>query len=86
MPTNPHYEAVERGDTPCTDCGTQDNPVWFTDNTFWNAVMGKDRWKILCINCFTLRAEKEYQVKWRLLPDWMWEKRERETLDKMLSV
>ena len=84
MPTNPHYEAEERGDAPCADCYTSDNPVWFTDNTFWNAIMGEERYKILCINCFTRRAEKDYQVKWRLLPDWKWEKRE--ALDKMLSV
>lgn len=74
-----------RGDIPCSDCGTEDNPVWFTDSVFWNDVMGErlvhnqrmgdEGGKILCINCFTLRAEKKYKVAWRLLPEWRWQER-----------
>ena len=75
----------KRGNGPCADCGTENNPVWYTDNVFWNAVMGEhlvhnqkmgdDGGKILCINCFTLRAEKEYEVAWRLIPSWKWQRR-----------
>ena len=64
-----------QGDGPCNDCGTVDNPVWFTDNVFWNDVVrteGPD--KVLCVNCFVIRAEKKYKVTgWRLLPDWNWQ-------------
>jgi len=55
---------VSRGDYPCQDCKTEDNAVWFTDNVFWNNVMvddivgSKNCSGILCVNCFTLRAEK----------------------------
>lgn len=66
-----------RGDGPCGDCGTLDNPVWYTDNVFWNEVMGKERMKILCTNCFIVRAEGRYRVTgWRLIPDWKWQEKE----------
>lgn len=56
-----------RGDGPCAECGTSDNPVWFTDDVLWNNVVrrwasGEDgyaatRWDtagdaILCLPCF----------------------------------
>lgn len=74
-----------RGDVPCSDCGTTKNPVWYTDNVFWNAVMGErlvhnqlmgdNRGKILCINCFIIAAEEVYDCKWRLIPEWKWQLR-----------
>ena len=66
------------GDSPCDDCGTYKNIVWFTDNVFWNDVMktNKNRAKILCINCFVARAEKKYRITgWRILPEFRWEKK-----------
>ena len=67
-----------RGDIPCNDCGTEDNPIWFTDNVFWNSVMKKKVGLILCINCFIIRAEKKYKVlSWRILPGFKWERHER---------
>lgn len=64
-----------KGDSPCAECGTKKNIVWFADNVFWNDVMGEEKQKILCINCFTARAEKKYKriTGWRLLPDFRWE-------------
>lgn len=65
-----------RGDGPCTDCETLDNPVWFTDNTFWNEIIrvGGSPEAILCINCFIVRAyEAGYRPSWRLLPEWRWQ-------------
>ena len=78
------------GDGPCADCGTEDNIVWFTDNTFWNDVMNKtpmfeqhkfesdETAKILCIDCFVKRAEDKYNIKggWRVLPEFNWERNE----------
>ena len=64
-----------RGDSPCDDCGTKENPIWFTDTVFWNSVMGKKVAAILCVNCFIVRAEKKYKVlSWRVLPGFKWEK------------
>lgn len=64
------------GDSPCADCGTKENPIWYTDNTFWNAVMEEEVGKILCTDCFIVRAENKYRVKsWRLIPDWYWRER-----------
>jgi hypothetical protein len=60
------------GDSPCKDCGTNQNPVWFTDNVFWNTVVN-DRGIILCVNCFILRAEKQFlPTGWRLIPEFQW--------------
>ena len=68
-----------RGDMPCADCGTSDNPVWFTDNVFWNDVMGEGRGLILCVNCFIIRAEWKYKITgWRLLPELSWDKVKKE--------
>lgn len=64
-----------RGDSPCMDCGTTDkNPVWFTDNVFWNDVMeGIEGSGILCPQCFIERAETKYKTTgWRLLPEFPW--------------
>lgn len=63
-----------RGDGPCDDCGTLDNPIWFTDNVFWNDVMGDEVGKILCPQCFVVRAESKYRpTGWRFIPDFKWE-------------
>lgn len=66
-----------QGDAPCNDCNTENNPIWFTDNVLWNAVMDPtdERGRVLCINCFTIRAEKKFKVMWRLLPDVKWPER-----------
>lgn len=65
-----------RGDIPCHDCGTKDNPVWFTDNVFWNDIMDDDKDVILCLNCFVVRSENKYKpVSWRFIPEWRKEKR-----------
>lgn len=65
------------GDAPCTDCGTNDNIVWFTESVFWNAVCRSDPdyiEPILCIPCFVRRAQlKGYRpTGWRLLAEWHW--------------
>lgn len=68
-----------RGDGPCRDCGTPDNIIWFTDNAFWNRVMGglgtrDDPGGIVCIPCFVTRADAAgFATHWRLQPDWHWE-------------
>ena len=66
-----------RGDGPCSDCGTNDNIVWFTDDVFWNEVCrGESDYDdpILCIPCFVTRVDaKGYEpMSWRLLPEWGW--------------
>lgn len=69
-----------QGDGPCNDCGTLNNPVWFTDNVVWNRVTGEEvyaedhRLAILCINCFIVRADARglKPTGWRLLPEWPW--------------
>ena len=66
---------MTQGDHPCGDCGTKKNPIWFTDNVFWNRVMGEERGKILCVYCFIERAEKIFDCAWRLLPSWGWKKK-----------
>jgi hypothetical protein len=75
---------MKKGDSPCADCKTKVNPRWFTDNVFWNDVMGenlvknerndKEGGKILCPICFIKRAEKKYDCKWRLIPEFPWKK------------
>lgn len=66
-----------RGDGPCDDCGTVDNPVWFTDSVFWNEVVRftGHAGGILCINCFVILANRAgfRPTGWRLAPDWHWE-------------
>lgn len=64
--------AFPRGDGPCFDCGTLDNIVWFTDSELWNSVMDPtdDRYRILCIPCFVVRAVARGQTAaWKLIPD-----------------
>jgi hypothetical protein len=59
-----------RGDGPCTDCGTLDNVVWFTESVFWNAVCRQGDYvePMLCIPCFVKRVDKigYYVNGWRL--------------------
>ncbi len=64
------------GNIACINCLTREDIIWYTDNVFWNEVMGKnERNKILCVYCFTKRAEKKFKIMgWRLLPDWKWVK------------
>ena len=64
------------GDGPCSDCGTVDNPRWFTDSVFWNEVVRQGDYiePILCINCFVKRVDAAgFDCNWRLLPEWHWE-------------
>jgi hypothetical protein len=63
-----------QGDGPCTRCGTEDNIVWFTDSTIWNAVVRADPGamdEILCIPCFVIAADKRgvEPTGWRLIPE-----------------
>ena len=70
-----HLPLSLRGDGPCSDCGTDDNPVWFTDSVFWNEVirLGDFVEPILCINCFIIRVDTAgFRCAWRLLPEWRW--------------
>lgn len=66
-----------RGDGPCTDCGTKNNVIWFTDSVFWNEIcrQGEYTEPTLCIPCFVVRADRAgfYPTGWRLIPDWHWE-------------
>jgi hypothetical protein len=68
-----------QGDGPCSNCGTVDNIVWFTESVFWNAVVRieprlTDNAEILCIPCFVIMADQRgYRCNWRLLPEWHWE-------------
>lgn len=66
-----------RGDGPCTDCGTAENIVWFTEDVLWNEVVRKGDYvePTLCILCFVTRVDDAglYPTGWRLLPDWHWE-------------
>jgi hypothetical protein len=66
-----------RGDGPCADCGTVDNPVWFTDSVFWNEVLRRTGHPggVLCISCFAALADRAgfRPTGWRLTPDWRWE-------------
>lgn len=65
-----------RGDGPCTDCGTLDNIVWFTDNVFWNDICRRGDYiePTLCIPCFVKRVDTMHYrpTGWRLLPEWSW--------------
>ncbi len=59
-----------RGDGPCADCGTFENIIWYMDNSDWNEVMDPtdDRYRILCIPCFVVRAaERGRRGAWRLI-------------------
>jgi len=57
----------------CNDCKSE-NIVWFTDNVFWDIIMKGDKSKILCPQCFVIRAEKVYKpTGWRLIPEFKWE-------------
>lgn len=66
-----------RGDGPCTDCGTTDNIIWFTEDVLWNEVIRQGDYvePILCIRCFVKRVDGAglAPTGWRLLPDWHWE-------------
>lgn len=71
------------GDVPCSRCGSEDFPVWFTDSPFWNSVVRSAPlpWLaethnpqgdgLLCINCFVVLAEERgFEVTgWRLTPE-----------------
>lgn len=73
---------MKLGDNPCADCGAKENPIWWTDNVFWNEVMGRQekfgsedrRGNILCPICFIRRAEEKFDCNWRLIPDFPWKK------------
>lgn len=61
-----------RGDGPCDDCGTFDNPVWFAASVLWNRVMGGEG-GIVCPTCFIARAETaltERPTGWMLVPEY----------------
>lgn len=65
-----------KGDGPCSDCGTSDNPVWFTESVFWNEVVRQGDYvePTLCIDCFVVRVDRAgFYCAWRLLPEWHWE-------------
>lgn len=67
------YRSTLDGDSPCQDCGTNANPVWFTDSVFWNNVCTEDS-PILCLPCFIARAEAKgfRPTGWRVTPEWPW--------------
>jgi hypothetical protein len=76
-------EAAMDGDKPCGYCGTEDVPVWWTDNVFWNAVMrGVDERfgdefkgeRLCCLNCFITKAHEAgfRPTSWRLIPEFAW--------------
>ena len=84
---DPQAEAVEadkahwlpehlRGDGPCFNCGTLDNPVWFTDSEIWNGVVRRDPGamdQILCFPCFVTAADIRYEWQitgWSIQPEW----------------
>jgi hypothetical protein len=76
---NPGYVPHRlRGDGPCTDCGTLNNIVWFTDSWFWNDVVRTpeppDPDPILCLPCFVTRVDKAgfKPAGWRVLPECRW--------------
>ena len=60
-----------RGDIPCMDCGTENNPVWFIESIFWNKVMKDVKGSgILCPQCFIKRAEKKFRTTgWKISPE-----------------
>lgn len=68
-----------RGDGPCSNCGTLNNIIWFTDDVFWNAVVRMeprltDDAEILCVHCFVIMADqRDYYCTWRLTPQFRWE-------------
>lgn len=75
---------MNKGDRPCADCGTNENPIWFCDNILWNEVMGenlvhnerndREGGKVLCPICFIKRTEKIYDTHaWRLVPEFVWQ-------------
>ena len=72
---------VRKTSEVCEDCGVKNYPIWFCSNVFWNSVMSdekrgnEERGKLICIHCFTLRAEKKYKViAWQLMPEFNWTK------------
>ncbi|MBA2708313.1 MAG: hypothetical protein H0U59_10980 [Gemmatimonadaceae bacterium] len=73
-PARPTIPPYLRGDRPCSDCGTKDNIIWWTDSVFWNAVCRSDPdyvEPILCIPCFVIRADaKGFRPMWRVIPEW----------------
>jgi hypothetical protein len=66
-----------RGDGPCTDCGTLDNIIWFTDSVIWNEVCRQGNYvePTLCVPCFVLRTDAAgfHVTGWRVVPDFHWE-------------
>lgn len=69
-----NYLSTLHGDGPCDDCGNEPI-IWFTDSTFWNAVIRRipdTTDPFLCITCFVRRAEALgfAPTGWRVLPEW----------------
>lgn len=58
-----------RGEGPCMDCGTLDNPIWFAPSELWNRVVGSPN-GFLCPWCFIVRAERVVDVRggWLIQP------------------
>jgi hypothetical protein len=57
------------GDSPCEECGAP-NICWFAPNRVWNAIMGDDKQKTICVVCFAKRAdERGYRGAWLLAPE-----------------
>jgi hypothetical protein len=81
-----------KGDAPCQYCGREYNPVWYTDNVFWNEVMNDDikgsesRGQILCPLCFMSFAEKKFDCAWRIIPDWKWVKKGSKEFNERFAV
>lgn len=59
-----------RGEHPCADCQTTNNPIWYTHNPYWNAVVG-DQALILCPACFAERAHQKglHPIAWALIAE-----------------
>lgn len=71
-----------RGDGPSDDCGTLNNPVWFTLNVLWNEVrqaqekVYNETFSILCPQDFIKRAAGVgIRCGWLLIPGWPYELR-----------
>lgn len=65
-----------KGDGPCSDCGTTENPIWFTDSVLWNEVIRQGDYTepTLCVNCFVVRTDEAgFACAWRLTPEFHWE-------------
>lgn len=76
------------GDTPCKDCGTEENIIWFTDSILWNNVIGTKESAILCLRCFVKRVEDAglEPKSWRVMPEWPWHEDEEKHLAHLKSL